>query len=275
MSMGNYMMYSGLIPGRIAFTPVNGTDEYYLALTDFYVCEGVDAARAIVRLLNVRGGAAGSSLKGRLAYQTVNMSTKRPNAWVATGTAFSVAATTPASGGVNNGAAPFDTALTTSGVIMIRFGVAYQATAAGAWLEAEAQIEVSFDVCGQIVAETTVNLANESTSALYDDQAISGWIPAGPVGQVKVCYIAQGLSGTPEWVFRVRSAAVDQDLPGAWGTITGGGPFTAAATDAVISDTASTIGATAFWLQYGVGFRGTAAGRSEVTLTIIVAVRRT
>jgi len=267
--MMNWIFYSGVLRGRIkAFTP-NNTTEYFVPLSDWMVGMGIDSVTAIVRLNNILSAVGNAvQLRARFAYQTAPMRTNAPTAWVGTGTNIT---------GVT-GASPTPGVITatltsvTNSALMIRFGIAYSASAASADpFEADVELEFTCGVFGAILSQGTYDLAVDAVSANYLERALSEWTPSAPVAKVKIAFIAQNLQGNPEWIFRIRSATNDVNIPNAWGAI--GTAYSTAQTDTVISDTATGIAATDFWFQLGVGYRGTAGARSEVTLTVITAMR--
>lgn len=221
--------------------------------TEWMPCTGLDDFRAVVKVKGVTG-----NFQAKPAYQLAGVRTDAPEDWVAAGS-------------WSSGTEDEDTytvTVTTTTKFWIRFGIAYASSSSGT---ADCSIQVSFDVCGDVVGRWAGQLHAWSTTNVF--QPVTGWIPALHAAKVKMALIATGADATFQYTPAFQTATYVPESPAAWNATWSVGPGNY--TDDGENDTGEMVAAfgTVGWVRFGIAYKLTSGTIGQGFLSIATAIR--
>lgn len=228
--------------------------------TGWMQCTGFDT---IVPVLKAKA-ATSVYFEAQLVLQTAKVRTTEPEAPVTLGSVQ-----TPSSGSFEYNPGAIDVSSNTDEAMFIRFGVAYNYTSGQEPASADVELEVSYHQCGQIAGAATHQLFATTGTAQFI--AVTPWLPALLVEEVKAAASATSVTGNFQWRLVYRTAATSKESPGAWAVVTdNNAPYSSGdinTGDLPVSLTGK------MWVQLGVQFLSS-SGIAQASLGIVIGTRR-
>ena len=191
---------SGAIQKRLDCSTTSLT---YVWFTNFFPCIGVDKAKAVLKNRAVSG-----NFQSQLCVQYASVRTDMPDAPSAVGS--------PLVGAGESCTGVVDIATDTASKLYMRVGVAHSLSSGSSLGGADVTLDLSYVACGRIVSTVSREYLAYSTTSV--SQAISGWLPALEVEEIKVGVVVSGLTGNAQWRICWRIATTSTEAPGAWTT---------------------------------------------------------
>lgn len=230
------------------------------SMTPWVPCVGLDNIRALLLLRALSG-----NFQCRLAIQTAEVRTDKPNAWVL----LDQMTTADRCSGT------LDISANTAGNMYVRFGVAYNLSSGTDYGAAEVQLLVSYSACGTIYGSTTLQLLSPDTNTYY--APLWDWIPIEEVPKFRFGVIQSGTDNGFKAEITYRTATIEPEgVTVAWGTVvldafvTGDDERCTGDLTLPTASTGSVAGK--MWVQPGIGYSSSGGGANG-TVTVIIGGR--
>jgi len=172
--------------------------------TGWLTATGIDTVRAVLKIQN----ADASFFKARLAYQTANVRTNKPNAPTGTGTWYTDDG--------ENCPNDYDVSTPTSSAFFVRFGVEYQLSEGSTPEGADVSLQVSYGAKGQVVGSASQEVLAPDT--VYKYLPLCDWVPALSAAKYKVAYVVSDAHANFTTRIAYQTAATSVEAPDGWTT---------------------------------------------------------
>ncbi|MFA6958392.1 MAG: hypothetical protein WC538_21200 [Thermoanaerobaculia bacterium] len=254
------MSCAGITPDKSVRVQSSSTSAWtYAATSDWLPAIGVDWLKAVLMMRQA------TNLTAHVAYQVAPVRTDKPDAWV---TGFDADIT--ANGARTTGIRTISGA--TGPAFFVRFGVAYKATS-GSFAEGEMLMQSSFERCGRIVGQRTLEM-ELGTSSTYDEP-FTEWIPTINANRAKFAVVMTGVSHL-QCLPIFQTATASQDAPGAWAALPGATqikPPSGTVHETCTGELVPTGLYSATWVRFGLRFSADTGSSATGITTAVVAAR--
>lgn len=225
-------------------------------LSDWMPCTGLKSVLAVLKNKAVSG-----SFRAQVVLQWAPVRTDNPSgALTSVGNALSDGGEVCVVSG--------DLSTTSAANYYVRFGVKYDVHTGSNGATADVELQVSYDVCGQIAGVWSGQLAATSSTNLI--QAVGPWVPVLSASKLKFIAAVTSLTGDFRWRPTYRTAATAKEAAGAW--VTDWDIFRTSGEVNTGELTPSTSGT--MWIQPGILYNLSGAAVGQASVAVSVAVRK-
>jgi hypothetical protein len=248
----------------------SSTADSFEPFTDWMFCVGIDSVKRVLRNMQVSSGGT-TFFRTKFAYQVASCRTDNPGSWTPAGSYVT--------GNAEASALLTSISTDTAAGFFVRFGVAYGLVSGSTPYEADVQLQIAFDACGEVVATRSFQTSWDQTTEVYT--SITDWLPVIHVDKVKLVVIMTASTATyARWRWCYQTADTSPDLQStisSWTVDTGTPSTYVTANETNTGDFALTSApaSTVFWIRFGIAFSSTTANTlAQATFSTAVAVRR-
>lgn len=169
--------------------------------TGWIPCTGLDRFTAILRNRGVNG-----FFRSQIVAQFAAVRTDEPDAPIAYGSTQDGAGERCIESG--------DISSTASTKFYVRFGVKYTVSQGTAPARADVELQVAYDMCGQVVGAFDEQLVATSDTKVF--VALTPWLPSLHAAKMKAAVVVNSLSGNFKWRLTYRTATASVQAAHAW-----------------------------------------------------------
>lgn len=229
------------------------TEVVYEWFTGWRPTTGVKNVRFVLKRRAVTG-----SFQCRPCYQLAQVRSDNPDAPTLLDTGMTA--------GAGEKCVASDVALSLGGKMLVRYGVAYALSSGTTPGQADVDLTVVDDGCGDTLGSVVANLTTMTTADGYF--VLTGWHPALQSAVVKAAVVQSGLSGNFQARLAYRTATTSVEVPNAWSTAWDGWRGTNGewCTGELLPSASSDM-----WVQFAVQYglsSGTTLGQGVVSVTL-------